>query len=124
MSLRHRLICFADFVGNTPLACLPYSSTLPPMAPFLFLLQLPNCLLRVCLPTLFAAVLKVFLPLATSANSGSANSNQSAPTRFGAETIFLRKIGIAVLPITCASSPNPYIPSATNTSIEGNLYLS
>ena len=94
MSLRDRLICFADFVGMTLLSVL-------------FLLPLPNCFLRVCLPTLFAAVLIFFLPLTTSAISGTANSNKSAPTRFAAGTIYLRKNGIAVLPITCASAPNP-----------------
>ena len=47
MSLRDRLFCLADFVGTTLLA-------------LLFLLPLPNCFLRVCLPTLFAAVLKFF----------------------------------------------------------------
>ena len=94
MSLRDRLICFAGFVGMTLLALR-----------FLWLPK-PNCFLRVCLPTLFAAVLKFFLPLTTSAISGTANSNNSAPTRFEAGTIFLRKNGIAVLPITCASAPN------------------
>ena len=94
MSLRDRLICFADFVEMTLLADL-------------FLLPLPNYFLRVCLPTLFAAVLKLFLPLTTSGISGTANSNKSAPMRFAAGTIYLRKNGIAVLPITCASAPNP-----------------
>ena len=94
MSLRDRLICFADFVGMNLLAVL-------------FLLPLSNCFLKVCLPTLFAAVLKLFLPLTTSAISGTANCNKSAPTRFAAGTIFLQKNGIAVVPITCASEPNP-----------------
>ena len=95
MSLRDRLIYFADFVGMTLLA-------------LRFLrLPSPNCFLRVCLPTLFAVVLNFFLALTTSAISGTANSNKSAPTRFAAGTIYLRKNGIAVLPITCASAPNP-----------------
>ena len=94
MCLRNRLICFADFVGTTLLA-------------LRFLLPLPNCFLKVCPPTLFAAVLMFFLPLTTSAISGTANSNKSAPTRFAAGTIYLRKNGIAVLPITCAGAPNP-----------------
>ena len=91
MSIRDRLDCLADFVGMILLCLLP----------------LPNCFIRVCFPTLFAAVLKIFLPLTTSAISGTANSNKSAPTRFAAGTIYLRKNGIAVLPITCASAPNP-----------------
>ena len=101
MSLRDRLVCFADSVGMNLLACRT------PMAPILFLLPLPNCFLRVCLPTLFAAVLKFFLPLTTSAISGTANSNKSAPTHFAAGTIYLRKNGIAVLPIIYANAPNP-----------------
>ena len=48
----------------------------------------------------------LFLPLTTYAVSGTANSNKSAPTRFAAGTIYLRKNGIAVLAITCASAPN------------------
>ena len=67
MFLHDRLICFADFVGMTLLA-------------LRFLLPLPNCFLIVCLPTLFAAVLIFFLPLATSAISGTAISNKSAPS--------------------------------------------
>ena len=94
MSLRDRLNCFAVFVGMTLLA-------------LRFLLPSPNCFFRVRFLTLFAAVLNFFLPLTTSAISGTANSNKSAPTRFAAGTIYLRKSGIAVLPITCASAPNP-----------------
>ena len=107
MALRDRLNCLADFLGINLLACVPYASSLPPMAPFLFLLPLPNCFLKVCFPLLFAAVLKFFLPLANSAIYGTANANKSAPTRFEAGTIFLRKNGIAALPKNCASAPNP-----------------
>ena len=101
MSLRDRLVCFADFVGMNLLE--PHF-LLPAVR-----LRLPslNCILNVCLPTLFAAVLIFFLPLTTSAISGTANSNKSPPTRFAAGTIYLRKNRIAVLPITCASAPNP-----------------
>ena len=93
-SLRDRVICFAVFVGMTLLA-------------LRLLLPLPNCFLRVCLPTLFAALLKFFPPLTTSAISGRAKSNKSEPTHFAAGTVCLRKNGIAVLPITCASAANP-----------------
>ena len=86
MSLRDRLICFAEFVGMTLLAVF-------------FLLPLPNCFPRVCLPTIFADVLKFFLPLTTSAISGGAILNKSAPKRFAAGTIYLRKNGTAVHPI-------------------------
>ena len=99
MSLRDRLICFADFVGMTLLAVL---FLLPPV---LLRLPSPNCFLKVCLPTHFAADLIFFLPLTTSAISGTANSNKSAPTHFTAGTIYLTKNGIAVLPITCSSAP-------------------
>ena len=101
MSLCDRLICSADFIGTTLLAL---GFLLPPVRPRL---PSPNCFLKVCLPTLFAAVLKFFLPVTTSANSGTANSYKSAPTLFAARTIYLRKKEIAVLPKTCASAPNP-----------------
>ena len=106
-SLRDRVICFADFIGMTLLACLAYASSLLPMAPFLFLLPLLSCFLRVCLPTPFAAVLKLFLPLTTSAISGTANSDNSASSPSAARMIYSRKNGIAVLPITCAGAPKP-----------------
>ena len=89
-SLRDRLDCLADLIGMI-LLCLP----------------LPNCFFRVFFPTLFVADLNDFLPLKTSPISGAANSNMSAPMRFAAGTIYLRKKGIAVLPKTCASAPNP-----------------
>ena len=93
-SLRDRLICFGDFVGMALLAVLS-------------LLPQADCFLRVCLPTLSLAVLKFFLPLTISAISGTPKSNNSTPTRFAAGTIYLGKNGIAVLPMTCASAPNP-----------------
>ena len=101
MSLRDRLICFADFIGMTLLALF---FLIPPV---LRRRPSPNRFLRVCLPTLFAAVLVFILPLTTSAISGTAYSNKSAPTRFAAGTIYLRNNGIAVLPITSAIAPNP-----------------
>ena len=101
MSVRVRLICFADFVGMNLLAL---RFLLPAVR---LRLPSPNCFLKVCLPTLFAAVLVPFLPLTTSAISGTASCNKSAPPRFAAGTICLRKNGIAVLPITIASAPNP-----------------
>ena len=91
MSLRGQLDCLVDFVGMI----------------FLCFLPSPDCFFRVFFPTLFAAVLKFFLPLTTSPISGTANSNMSAPMRFAAGTAYLRKTGTAVLPITCARAPNP-----------------
>ena len=93
MSPRDRLDCLVDFVGMT----------------FLCLLRLlsPNCFVKVFFPTLFAAVLKDFQPLKSSPISGAANSNKSPSMRFAAEATYLRKKGIAVLPITYARAPNP-----------------
>ena len=93
MSLRDRLDCLVD-LGGMILLCL-------------LRLPSPNCFLMVCFPTLFAADLKDFLPLITSPISGTADYNKSAPTRFAAGTTYLRKNGIAVLPITCARAPKP-----------------
>ena len=94
MSHRDPFFCYAEFVGITLLAVL-------------FLLALPNRFLKVCVPTLSAAFLKINLPLTTSAISGAANYNNSAPTRFAAGTIYLRRNGVAVFPITCANAMNP-----------------
>ena len=102
ISLRDRLDCLVDFVGMILLCFLAVRLWLPSLS--------PSCFLRVFFPTLFAAVLKFFLPLTTSAISGTANSNMSAPMRFAAGTTYLRKKGTAVLPITCARAPNP-LPS-------------
>ena len=102
-----RLVCFAAFLGMTLLA-------------IFFLLPLPNCFLSVCLPTLFAAVLKFFLPLTTSAISGAANSNKSVPTGSPVGTLYLGRTGTAVPPTTWANSPIP----RTCISVECNLYLS
>ena len=89
----HRLDCFGNFIGMTLLE-------------LLFLLLLPVCFLRICLPTLFAAVSQLFIPLTTTAISGTTNSIKLAPLCFAAATICLCKKGIAVLPITCAGAPN------------------
>ena len=98
MSLRDRVTYFADFVGMTLFA---FRFLLPPVR---LRLPSPTCFLKVCLPTLFAAVLIFFVPLTTSAISSTANSNKSAPTRFAVGTIYLRKNGIAALSKTCASA--------------------
>ena len=93
MSLRDRLDCLVDFVGIILLCLLRLAST--------------NCYFRVFFPTVFTAVLKDFLPIKTSPISGAAKSNMSEPMRFAAGTTYLRKKGIAALPITCARVPNP-----------------
>ena len=89
MSLRERLLRF-KFLTGMLLVCLPP----------------PNCFLNVCLPTFLAAVLKFFFPLTTSATSGTAKSNKSAPPRFAAGTIYFLKKRMAVLPITCGKAQN------------------
>ena len=99
MSLRDRLDCLADFVGMILLCFCSSTCGSLPLHPIVFF--------RVFFPTLFAAVLNFFLPHTTSAISGTANSNKSAPTRFAAGTTYLLKNGIAVLPIICARAPNP-----------------
>ena len=118
MSPRDRLDCLKDFVGMILLVVLFLLPCCKPTAPFRLRLPSPspNCFLRVCFPTLFAAGLKFFLPLTTSAISGTGNSNMSAPMRFAAGTTYLRKNGIAVLPITCARAPNP-VPLCLPTAL-------
>ena len=96
MSLCVRLVCFADFVVMT-------------LHAVVFFLRLPNCFFKVCPPTFIAAVLKLFLPLPASAMSGTAISKKSAPTRFAAGTIYLRKNRNSVLPVTWAIAPNPLL---------------
>ena len=93
MSLRDQLVCFAAFVRKTLLA-------VP------FLLPLPNCFPGNCLHAIFAAVLKLFLPLTTSSISGAADFNESAPKLFAAGAKHLRKSNFTVLPINCAIAPN------------------
>ena len=75
-----------------------------------FLLPLLYCFVRNCLPSFFAAVLKFFPLLTTSAISGAGNFNKSAPTPFAAGTIYLRKNRNAVLTLTCASALIPRPP--------------
>ena len=111
---------FCRFCWNDS-ACLPYaygSLPLPATTTQLFSRSLSSHSLCI-----FAAVLKLFLPLTTSEVSGTTNSNKSAPTHFAAGTIYLRKNGYAVLPITCASAPNPR-PRCLPTPQEWNLYFS
>ena len=111
MSSRDQLDYLVAFVGMILLCllppCLPYASSLPLTAPFRLRLPSPNCFFRVCFPTHFAADSNDFLPLITSLTFGPANSNLSAPIRFAAGTNYLRKNGIEVLPITCASALKP-----------------
>ena len=110
MSLRDRLICCADFVGMTLLA-------------LRILLPLPNCFLKVCLPTLFAAALIFFLPLTTSAISGTASSNKSACTRFLAGTIYLRTKWNCSSPDNLCKCTESSSTLSTNTSKEWNLFV-
>ena len=110
MFLRDLLVYSADFVGMTLLA-------------FLFLLPLVNSFLRVCLPTLFAAVLSFFLPPTTSAMSGTANFNKSAPRflQLGRYFYAKRTCGSPNIMWKCTESPSML---SANYSVEWNLYLS
>ena len=103
MFLRDQLACFADFVELTLLAVF-------------LLLPVPTCFLTVCLPTFFAAVLKLYLLLTTTSVSGAANSNQSAATRFPTRTINLLNWSIAGLPISCARTAN-HLPRCSSLSL-------
>ena len=113
MSLRDRLDCLVDFVGMILLCLLP----------------LPNCFFRLCFLSLFAGDLKDLLSLLTSPISGVANSNMSAPMPFADGTTYLRKNGIAVLPVTRARDPNPLLlclPTPVyygiSTCLEANIF--
>ena len=98
--------CLADFVGMTLLAC-PRTVFLwlPSFGAYRFWLPLAKFLFIVCLSMLFVFY---FLPLTNSALPGTANSNKSEPTCFGAEVTYLPKTGLEVLPSTCASAANPF----------------
>ena len=110
MPHRDWLDCLEDFVGLTLLA-------------LLFLLPLPNCFLRVCLPTLFAAVLKFFLPLTISAFSDTSKSNKSAPTCLAAETRhFHKKVNWSSHKNLCMCTKTA--PTSTETAMEKKLSLS
>ena len=93
------LVCFAHSVGKILLAFLTYTVF------FHFPLPLPNSFLRVYLSTVCATVWNFHLKVTTSAVSGTAKSNRSAPPFFAAGTTFSRKTRIAVLPRTCARAP-------------------
>ena len=121
LSHRDRLGCLADFVGMILLCLLPPFRKL--RAPFRLQLPCPNCFFRVCFPTLFAAVLKFFLPLTTPAISSTANSNKSAPTRFAADDIFTQKRNSSSPENLCKSPKSPS-PLSSNRSIVWNFYLS
>ena len=109
MFLCDRLFCPADFFAMALLAPL-------------FLLPLPNCFLRVCLPRLFAAALKFFLPRRSSAFSGKLQ--QVSTHAFCSWDDILTQKGNCGSPkrlCTCTESP----PTMwTNSSLELNLYFS
>ena len=127
MSLPDRLVCFADFVGMNLLA------RRTPKAPLLFLLPLLNCFLRVCLLTLFAAVLKFFPPRTTSANSRHSwhscnlwhsKVQQNSTYAFCSwDDIFAKKYDCSSRNNLCKCTDSPSTLS-TNTSIEWNIYFS
>ena len=94
MSLRDRLFCLADFVGKTLLAVFFFGTATQVFSQSLSSHNLCSCI-------------EFLVPVTISAILGAAYSNKSTPTHFAAGTIYLRKNGIAVIPINCASAPNP-----------------
>ena len=128
MSLLSRLIFFCKFCWNDsartpfPATCLPYTyGSLPPAARFtqLFSQSLSSHNLCSCLD-----VLSTTNHLCNFWHNQFQQVSTYAFCSWDVE--FLRKNGVAVLPLTCASTPNPESLStlSTNTSIEWNLYLS
>ena len=119
---------------------LPSASSLPPTAPSLPAVRLripsacgsllrlpspsPNYFLRVLFSTLFAADLKVLLPIITSPISGAANSNMSVPMRFAAGTTYFRKKRNSSSLNNLCKSPKSHSPLSSNRSIVWNFYLS
>ena len=99
-----RLVSFAGFVAMILLA-------------LLFLLLLPNWFFSVCLHPFFAAVLRFFLPPATSALFGRADLNKSRPKSFAVGTFYLRNIVNAVLPISFSTAPKP-LPCCRRTPLK------
>ena len=111
VSLSDRLVGFTVLVGMTLLAVF-------------VLLPIPNCLLKICLPTFFAPVLKYFLTPTVCAFSGTADSNGLAPNRFDADTLPLRNIWNSCCPNNFSKCTLSLPTLSTNTSIEWNLYFS
>ena len=66
----------------------------------------PSCLRNFFFPTSAATDLNVLIPVRTFPISVAAISIKSAPTNFAAETTYLLKNGIALLPFVCANAPN------------------
>ena len=93
MSHRDRLVCFADFVG---LICLHSF--------FCYHYQLTS-------RSFWSTLLQLswnFFTTNNICNFWHSKFQQAEPTRFAAGTIFLRKNGIAILPITFESARNPH----------------
>ena len=87
----------------------------------LFCLPPPSCFLNVCLPTLLAAVLKLFFPLTTSATAGTASYNKSAPTRSAAGMIFFFQERNGGSPKTFRRSSKTTPSLASNTFVVGKF---
>ena len=90
--LRDRLLRFTDFSWTTLIA-------------FRFLLPVPNCFLRICLPTFFTAVLTFFNTNNICNFWHSEVQQVSTHTLCSLEDILTQK-GSAVLAITCAEALN------------------
>ena len=79
---------------------------------------------RVRLPTLSLAILTFFLPVTTSAISGTWNCNKSVSTRLAAGTKYFTQKGNCDSPNTLCSWTESPPKFSTNTSTEWNLHLS
>ena len=106
-SPRDRLVCLAEFVGINLLAVL-------------LLLPMTKCFLRVCLPTLIAALLKFFLPLTVSAVSGAASSNKVSTQKFcSCDYFFTQKWNNCSLNILCKCTESPFLSFPLKMNVGG-----
>ena len=99
MFLRDRLVRSGYSLVKNLIACITF------IVVFYLPLRQPYCLVTVCLNTRIPTVLKFSLQLKTSATSGRAGSNKSAPIFYAAGTTSLGKNGNCI-PIICARSMN------------------
>ena len=121
VSLRGRLVCFADFVGMTLLAPVLYASSFGLIAHFRFLLPLPNCSLSLPTHTLFSCFYFSYRQQLQFLAQQIPKSQHC--TFCGCVDIFTQKWNFASLNNLCRCTESPS-PLTTNTPKEWNLYLS
>ena len=106
-SLRDQLVRFTHFVEMFLPACLPPACCFLNMAFFRILLPLPIRFKGELVQHSLQLFWNFFPQLTTSAICSTTSSNKSASTGFAAGTIYSRKKGTLILPITGALSPKP-----------------